>query len=134
MPLNKLIYKSKNMEMKNKNQIRLLLKGLKIDVRTENYIEKRLQAIKKMLNNILRIEVEIEMDKKGKFRAEVMIKTPHELYRAEETTESVEGSVDLVMEQLKVQIRRNKDKVITLKKRGGRSIKKKTVIDEDARF
>ena len=122
------------METKNPNQMRLLLKGLKIDSRTENYIEKRLQAVRKMLDNILRVEVEIDLDKKGKFRIEAMIKTPRELYRAEEITESVEGSIDLAVEQLKVQIRRSKDKMATLKKRGGRSIKKKTVIDEDARF
>ena len=120
--------------MKNVNQTRLLLKGLKIDGRTEDYIEKRLQAVRKILADILRVEVEIDLDKKGKFRAEVMIKAPHKLYRAEEITESVEGSIDLVVEQLKVQIRRSKDKAVTLKKRGGRSIKKKTVIDEDARF
>lgn len=122
------------MKMKKPNQTRFLLKGLKIDSRTENYIEKRLQAIRKMLDNILRVEVEIDLDKKGKFRVEVMVKTPYELYRAEEITESVEGSIDLAVEQLKVQIRRSKDKIITLKKRGGRSIKKKTVVDKDARF
>ena len=122
------------MKTKNSNQMQLLLKGVKIDSRTENYIEKRLQAVRKMLNNILRVEVEIDLDKKGKFRVEVMIKTPYKLYRAEEITESIEGSIDLVVEQLKVQIRRSKDKIATLRKRGERSIKKKTVIDEDARF
>ena len=122
------------MEMKKSNQTRLLLKGLKIDSRTKDYIEKRLQAVRKMLDNILRVEIEIDLDKKGKFRAEVMIKTPRKLYRAEETTESVEGSIDLVAEQLKVQIRRSKDKIVALRKRGGRSIKKKATIDEDARF
>jgi len=122
------------MKMKKPNQIRLLLKGLKIDSRTRDYIEKRLQAVRKMLADILRVEVEIDLDKKGKFRAEAMVKTPQKLYRAEEITESVEGSIDLVVEQLKVQVRRSKNKAITLKKRGGRSIKKKTVIDEDARF
>ena len=122
------------MKMKNSNQMRLLLKKVKIDSRTRDYIEKRLQAVRKMLDNILRVEVEIDLDKKGKFRAEVMIKTPRKLYRAEEITESIEGSIDLVVEQLKVQIRRSKDKAITLKKRGGRSIKKRIVVDEDARF
>jgi len=120
--------------MKKSNQTRLLLKGLKIDSRAKDYIEKRLQAVRKMLDDILRVEIEIDLDKKGKFRVEVMIKTPRKLYRAEETTESVEGSIDLVAEQLKVQIRRSKDKIVALKKRGGRSIKKKATIDEDARF
>lgn len=122
------------MKIKESSRMRLLMKGLKIDNRTRDYIEKRLQAVRKMLDNILSVEVEIDLDKKGKFRAEAMVRTPYKLYRAEETTESIEGSIDLVVEQLKVQIRRSKDKITTLRKRGGRSIKKKTVIDNDARF
>jgi ribosomal subunit interface protein len=114
---------------------RLYFKGLKIDERTEDYITKRLQIVQKLLTKITRIEVEIDIDKKkNKFRAEVMIKTPYQMYRAEETTESVEGSIDMVAEQLKVQIRRDKDRVVSLRRRGGRSIKKKITIDKDARF
>jgi ribosomal subunit interface protein len=79
-------------------------------------------------------EIEIDLDKKGKFRVEVMLHTPYQDYRGEDTTESVEGSIDNVYEELETQIRRDKEKIITLTRRGGRSIKKKMVIDENARF
>lgn len=115
--------------------MRLYFKGLKIDDRTEDYVTKRLQAIQKLLEKINRVEVEIDLDKKkNKFRVEVMVKTPYQLYRAEETTESIEGSIDAVVEQLKVQRRREKDKLTALRRRGGRSIKKKITIDQNARF
>jgi ribosomal subunit interface protein len=118
-----------------KNSFRLFFKGVKIDDRTEDYIEKRLATLEKLLDKILRVEVEIDIDKKKNlFRAEVMVKTPFQLYRAEETTESIEGSIDIVSEQLKVQIRKDKDRVVALRRRGGRSIKKKITIDQNARF
>jgi ribosomal subunit interface protein len=114
--------------------MRLFFKGVRIDERTEDYIRKRLLTIQKLLVKILRVEVEIDLDKKGKFRVEVMIKNPYKLYRAEDTTESIEGSIDSVTEDLKIQITRDKDRLVTLRRRGGRSVKKKTVIDENARF
>ncbi len=122
------------MTTENMRNMRLFFKGLKIDDRTEDYIRKRLLTIQKLLFKILRVEVEIDLDKKGKFRAEVMIKTPYKLYRAEDTTESVEGSVDSVTEDLKIQINRDKGRLVTLRRRGGRSVKKRAVIDENARF
>ncbi|MCX6766089.1 MAG: ribosome-associated translation inhibitor RaiA [Candidatus Moranbacteria bacterium] len=114
--------------------MRLFFKGVKIDERTEEYIRKRLATIQRFLPKILRAEVEIDLDKKGKFRVEVMLKTPYRLYRAEDITESIEGSVDSVAEDLRTQINRSKDRLISLRRRGGRSIKKKAVIDENARF
>lgn len=117
------------------DSMRFLFRGITIDSRTEAYITKRLRTVEKMLNGEeSRFEVEIEMDKKGKFRVEVMIKMPGRLYRAEETTQSVEGSVDMVESELQNQIRRDKEKAMTLRMRGGRSIKKRLVLDGGARF
>jgi len=117
------------------NSMRLFFKGLNIDDRTEAYITKRLQGVQKLLKKISRIEIEIDMDKKkNKFRVEVMVKTPYNLYRAEDTTQSIEGSIDSVESDLREQIRKDMEKVRTLRIRGKRSIKKKTVIDKNARF
>ncbi|MCX6762208.1 MAG: hypothetical protein NT093_00290 [Candidatus Moranbacteria bacterium] len=63
-----------------------------------------------------------------------MLFTPYQKYRGEDTTESIEGSMDSVYEELENQIMKDKDKIITIQRRGGRSIKKKMVIDESARF
>jgi len=63
-----------------------------------------------------------------------MVKTPHNLYRSEETTESIEGSTDIAVEEMKTQILRDKERVKDLRIRGKRSIKKAIVVDEGARF
>lgn len=116
------------------DNVRFLYKNVKIDDKTKEYILKRLEGADKVIDNILHKEVEIDMDKKGKFRVEVMVKTPYDLFRAENTTESIEGSIDTVMDELKVQAIREKGKRKTLVERGARSIKKKTVVDDTARF
>ena len=114
--------------------VRMLYKGLQIDERTKGYIEKKLQTLDKFLDNVVQTEVAIEMDKKGKFYVEIIVKTPRNTFIAENTTESVEGSVDINMDEIQTQITHLKDKLRTLKKRGAMSLKKKTVIDESARF
>lgn len=114
--------------------IRYLFKCVTVDDRTRNYIEKRLKSLEKLLEKILCVEVEINLDKKGKFRVEIMISTPYKKYRAEEISESIEGSTDMCLEELKNQIFRDKDRRKTMILRGGRSIKKKMALDGDARF
>ena len=120
--------------MKNGKSVRFLYKDVKIDDRTKDYVLKRLEQLDKILDGAVQKEVEIDMDKIGQFRVEVMIKTPYSQYRAEETTESIEGSIDLAVDSLKIQITREKDKRKTLVKRGAQSIKKKIVLDKGARF
>jgi ribosomal subunit interface protein len=114
--------------------IRYLFRGVNVDDRTREYIEKRLKTLEKLLNKILRIEVEVDMDKKGKFRVEVMVKTPYKMYRSEEISESIEGAIDVAEGEIRDQIFKDKGKIATLKKRGRMSIKKKMVLDGKARF
>jgi len=120
--------------MEKRTAVRFLLKGLKIDQRTKEYIEKRLAVLEKVLKNILHIAVEIDLDKKGHFRVEVMVKTPREMFRAEEITESVEGSIDIVQKELLTQIKKKHVRRRELKERGARTLKKKIVVDPQARF
>jgi ribosomal subunit interface protein len=119
--------------------IRFLFKEVKIDDRTESYVTEKIEKLGKFFESFhedakVSAEVEIDLDKKGKFRVEVMLHTPYQDYRGEETTESIEGSIDKVYEELETQIQRDKEKIATLRRRGGRSIKKKMVVDEGARF
>jgi ribosomal subunit interface protein len=116
------------------NNVRFMAKGLVIDDDAQEYILKRLETLDKVVGKVIQTEVEVDLDKKGKFRVEVMVKTPRNLFRAEEVTESIEGSIDLVVDHLQEQIVDEKEKFRTLRERGARSIKKKTVIDENARF
>jgi len=113
---------------------RYLTKGVELDGRINEYIEKKLTRLEKLVDTVSLFEVEIDRDKQGKFRVEVMIKTPHNLYRAEETTISIEGSIDTVVDELENQLTKNKTKSRDLKRRGLRSIKKKLVLDTAARF
>ena len=113
---------------------RFLFKGVEIDERTNAYIVKRLGRVEKLVDPESEFSIEIDQDKKGKFRVEIMVKTPHNLYRAEEVSESIEGSTDIVIDELEIQVDKKKNKNRDLKLRGNRSIKKKLVVDESARF
>ena len=113
---------------------RFLSKGVALDDRTRDYILKRLERVGKLVDAVSEFEVEAEQNKQGKFRVEVMVKTPHNLYRAEETSVSIEGSTDVVIDELEIQVAKRKNRNRDLKLRGNRSIKKKLVTDESARF
>ena len=120
--------------MITEKSVKFLFKGVQIDEQTREYVEKRLSTLDKFIENILKAEVEIDLDKKGKFRVEVMIHTPRNMFRADNTTDSVEASTDMVVDELQNQMTHMKDKLRTLKKRGARSLKKKMVVDKEARF
>lgn len=115
-------------------RIRYFYKNLTVDKKTVEYIEKRLFKAERLLEKIIQMEVEVEKDKKGLYRVEVMIKVPRKLYRAEEISQSVEGSVDMAGDELQAQIRRDKERVQAIRERGARSIKKKFSLDKNARF
>lgn len=120
--------------MSTTENMRFFFKGIAVDVKTRQYIEKKLEALDKFIDNIVKSEVEVDLDKKGKFRVEVMIHTARNMFRADNTTDSIEASIDLVADELQTQMTHLKDKLRTLKKRGAMSIKKKVVLDEGARF
>ncbi|MDD2766525.1 MAG: ribosome-associated translation inhibitor RaiA [Candidatus Moranbacteria bacterium] len=114
--------------------MRFLFKGIEVNEKMRKYIIKRIGRIEKFVDAVTLFEIEVSQDKKGKFRVEVMVKTPHQMYRAEEVTESIEGSTDTVIDELEAQIVKKKNKLHDLKLRGKRSIKKKLVVDAAARF
>jgi len=122
------------MVVKKPQSMRFMFKGMDSNEKAQVYIEKRLQKVNRIIKNVLEFEVEISFDKKGKYRVELMVKTPYALYRAEEISESIEGSADIACEELTAQIVKDKSKMVDLKRRGARSLKKKIVIDGDARF
>lgn len=119
--------------------IRYLLNDLKIDDRTRDYVEEKIQRLGKFFLSYhedaeISAEVEIDKDKKGLFRVEVMLNTPYRMYRGDNLTHSIEESVDKAYEELESQIERDKDRIMTLARRGGRSFKKKMTLDKNARF
>lgn len=120
--------------MSTTENMRFFFKGVAVDEVTRGYIEKRISTLDKFIDNILKSEVEIDLDKKGKFRVEIMVHTPRNMFRADNTTDSIEASTDMAVDELQVQITHMKDRLRTLKKRGAMSLKKKVVVDEGARF
>lgn len=118
-------------EVKNK---RFYLRGVKIDEKIQNYIEKKIEVLTKFSEEVMGVEVEIDRNKKNQFRVEVMLKTPGKLYRSEETAENIQTAIDIVEDELKGQLVRDKDRRLTLRKRGAQSIKKRKVVDKNARF
>ena len=122
----------KNME--KKQSVRMLFSGVVVSEKTRGYIEKKVDKLNRLWEDVLKYEVEISSNKKGFFRVEIMAQTLRKLYRAEEEAESIEAATDIVCDQLQIQIKNDKNKMKDLKRRGARSIKKKIVIDKSARF
>lgn len=118
---------------------RYLLGEGKVRREEKAYVLEKINKLEKLLGNYdpekeLMAEVEIERDRRGFWRLEVMISTPHNKYRVEKKNDSLTEAMDEVEEVLKKQIKRDRKKLKDLRERGGRSIKKKAVIDEKARF
>ena len=122
------------MVVKKPQSMRVMFRGMDPDKKAEKYIEKRLQKVNRIIKNVLEFDVEIDLDKKGQYRVELMVKTPYALYRAQEISESIEGSADIACSELTTQIVKDKSKMTDLKRRGARSLKKKIVLDKNARF
>jgi ribosomal subunit interface protein len=114
--------------------MRFMSKGMELADTSKAYIQKRLGRIEKLVDSMSEIEVETDCDKKGMYRVEIMVKTPHDLYRSENIAENIEAATDVALDELETQISRTKDRRHDLKIRGGRSIKKSIVVDSDARF
>lgn len=122
--------------MEKKLSVNLMCRNVKLDQWMQEYILKRVQKMNRFLSKVPngQAEIEVDRDKKGKFRVEIMLKTPYNSYRAEETSESIEGSTDVAVDNLIRQITSDKDKIKELRERGARSLKKKIILDESARF
>lgn len=117
-------------------KIKLYQNQTKVNEDQKEYFETKLNKLQKYLTNESVIaELEIEEDKKGIFRAEIQIKIPgNSRYIADEHGDTPEAAFDQALDELKNQIRRDKEKRRTLQKRANLSIKKKFSIDDKARF
>jgi ribosomal subunit interface protein len=113
---------------------RFLYKGNTNHDRSNAYIVKKLERLEKHVEETAFFEVELSEEKENTFRVEVMVSVAGELFRAEETTASIEGSIDLVIDELEGQITKKHKRERDLELRGERSLKKKLVVDGDARF
>ena len=101
---------------------RYLLNGLKLSPKEEEYLNKKVVKIEKFFKdckdpNALRLEIDIKQDKKTFWTVEVMIKTPKDLFRVVKTGKTFMIATDETMNALMKQLRRYKDKMITLRRK-----------------
>ena len=105
--------------------------NFELDDKTRNYLSKRLDNLKKFVDlNSPNTNLDIEIGKTSEhhqkgdiFRTELNLSISGEYYRSEEESQSITSSIDLAIEELLKQLRRDKDKKETLFKKGGRKIK-----------
>lgn len=102
---------------------RFLFKGVEVNALAREYILKRLERVERLVDPVSKYEIEIGMNEQRRFRVEVMVRTPHHLYRAEESMTTAEGAMDIVVDKLENQIVSDKKKQKDLKRNGAREIK-----------
>lgn len=114
----------------NDMNTRFLFKGVEVNALTREYMLKRLERIERLVDKVSLFEIEVGISEHKHFRVEVMIKTPHHLYRAEETSETAEGSMDIVVDKLERQVVADTKRQEDLRRSGGREIKHRLQSEE----
>ena len=104
---------------------RFLFKGVEVNALARDYMLKRLQRVEKLVDAASKFEIEVGINEQKKFRVEVMVRTPRMLYRAEDASETAEGSMDVVVDKLESQIVHNKERQMDAKRSGARKIKER---------
>ena len=109
------------------------LHGVEVERKVRLYVEKKLKAAGKALDSVKTV-VEIEQDRRERYCVSVSLRSEGEVFRAKDTAESIEKAVDTIEDELQEQIRDWKKRRQDLERRRGRSGKKNTTVDKDARF
>ena len=95
-------------------EIRYLLKKAILNDSEKKYLEKKIYRLEKYFKKLdqatVRAEVEISVNTLKEWRAELMIKTPYNLYRAVKKGQSFLEAVDLMDGAIQQQIRRQSEK------------------------
>lgn len=103
---------------------RYLFGSTKLNEREKEYLSKKVLKCKRLLSNYspdeLSVEVEVEQDKKSFWRIEVMIKTPHMLFRVDKQEGDFFKAVDSAQDVLTEQIRRHKEKIRDSQRKKGK--------------
>lgn len=125
--------------------MKIIIKGtnIKLSPSIKQYIEEKIGGLERFLRkyNPQLVEARVEVGKitRGQrrgdiFRAEVNLSINGQLIRVEKTEESLMAAIDLAKDELRREIRQNKDKRMTMFVRGARSWKKFWQLSPLARF
>ncbi len=96
------------------------------------YIEKKINSISELIK-IEKVKVEIEKQKVF-YHMSIQLDCVKDVFYAKEEDKLINACIDKIEDELKKQVRRTKKKNKDLLERGGRSLKKKMVVDKEARF
>jgi ribosomal subunit interface protein len=101
---------------------RFLLNGLKLSNKEEKYLDSKVEKINKFFKDCknpdaLRVEIDIKQDKKTFWTIEIMIKTPKQLFRVEKIGKTFMIATDESIDALMKQLRRHKDKMMTVNRK-----------------
>ena len=111
--------------------------GNEVRQEEQDYIEEKIGKLKKLLpegsDKEVIAEVNIKRDKKGFWELEFLLNNSHELYRSVEVDRNLREAMDRIEEVATKQLRRDKEKLIDLRRKGNRDIKEKIVLDEKAK-
>lgn len=99
------------------------------------YIDEKISSVGKLIE-VLQVKVDLSDRKENNkvFMKVSVFTTKGDEFQAKNHGVSFMECVDIIEEELKKQIRRFKERNRDLRERGGRSIKKKLTIDENARL
>jgi putative sigma-54 modulation protein len=92
-------------------EIRIAGRHVQVTTAMKDYVEKKLSHLETYYNHIIEAHVIMDIEKKNRHKIEVVLHTNvGKLFGAEET-EDMYASIDLVLEKLEVQLKRQKEKV-----------------------
>ena len=102
--------------------------GLQVSDEIRTYIEKRLPQAEKLLHGDSTAHVDVELEyqtseDRKKYRAEFTLSCGGEVYRADETGDTLHEAIDLAVEELKQSLGRTKEKQVDTVRRSASKFK-----------
>lgn len=102
----------------------------------KSYIEEKIEKLKKLLpsgeDKEALVEVNIKKDKKSFWTIEFLLDSSYEVYRASESDRDLRSAMDRVEESTKIQLKKDKEKIMDLRRKGKREMKEGFVMDSQA--
>ncbi len=123
-------------------EISIRSKNVEVSEYVKEYVEKKLFSVTRFIPHMVEkeeedrekigekadriiMEVELEQVAGAEYRTEVHLKLPRKTIRAEGSAETLRESIDKTRESLEKAVRRYKEKVQDLSKKGGKEAKEK---------
>ncbi len=104
--------------------------GLNLSTDLDSYLEKRLEAVEKLIPDGVRVVCDVELarpsehhEKGNVFRAEINLEVDGKMYRATAEAETIQAAIDGMQGNLLQEMRRDKRKNTTLMRQGGARVK-----------